>query len=536
MLYVDKTMILHDYVVGVKNRYHFIARPRRFGKSLLCSTIGELFLGDAALFDGLHIKEGAKWDFKAEKRPVIHLDMSNLKTRDSSAEKMLQLLSLRLCELGKDHGIAISESLFLEVQLAYLIKQFYEKAGKKPVVVIIDEYDAPILDLAQSPTEQNIMREFLSTFYGQLKILDQYLRLVYITGIMKFTSMSLFSKLNNLDDHTFKPAFATICGYTKEEIHTNFPVHLQRYQEKFKRDSIDATIDILQNKYNGYCFGVDEEGSSELPLQVFNPFEINHALANADGGRRWVRSGHSQFLIDRIVDCKATGIALSKREISLSTLQQSCTADNLLPYDALMYYAGYSTIKSYNHETNLVTLEPPNDSISDDVLSGIIDAFTKGKVANAHIELARDVVKALFAGKAGRDNLVNSLNKVIATYPWQLLKYSQNNPQDSERVFNVFFSTFFKVGCSEPFYYLGNEIQTAYGSVEFAIENLRSKETVIGEFKVRENTSIASEGITKRSYHLAFPNRKLILIGINITEKRKAEVEVAEYTDVDEVK
>jgi hypothetical protein len=480
-----------------------------------------LFLGNSSLFDGLYIKEKAKWDFEAEKRPVIHLSMSNLGSSStaSSSKGMMLRLTVRLSKIGKRAGISIPESMTLEDQFSHLIEELYDLHNKQ-VVVIIDEYDAPLLDLVNKPSEQAIMRNFLATFYGQLKDLDQYLRLVYITGILKFSSMSLFSKLNNIFDHSFVPSTATLCGYTEDEIKSTFGPHLERYRIKFKLETISSTIGFLRERFNGYCFGIDEGVSSVLSPQVYNPFAINHALAKANAADEWTRSGHSSFLVQRIMECKAADKALTKASKSLDVLQQSCTPDNL-PYDSLMYFAGYSTIKSYDHETNTVILGPPNESIRTDLLPQIIEALARD-VINEDLALVRQLVNALFGGKAKEKDLQLLLNEVLAKVPYQLL----SDTKALESTYNVFFSTIFRFGCSRPVKYLGGEVSFSLGRLELAIENMETRAVVIVEFKLKASTKEALDGIIERKHYLLYPNRKLILVGVNIAKDRVVEAEV----------
>ena len=242
MLYVDKTRILWENILSPwKGPYHFISRPRRFGKSLLCSTLGEAFLGEQSLFAGLYLHD--KWDFAAEKRPVIHLDMS---FKGSDLNSIKGRISRRLKKIWVKFNLPVpwNEDLSLAAQLEELIEQLHESSGKQ-VVVIIDEYEAPLLSLLDNPNDQELIRKELSDFYGQLKGLDSHLRLVFITGILKFSDLSIFSGLNNIDDHTFDFQTGTLCGYTEEELRCNFAPHLERLRLKFEDPTVDAVVSVL---------------------------------------------------------------------------------------------------------------------------------------------------------------------------------------------------------------------------------------------------------------------------------------------------
>jgi hypothetical protein len=228
-LYVDKTKHIFENIVGAKGTYFFLARNRRTGKSLICSAIGEMFLGNKKLFKDLWISKDNVWDFEAEKRPVIHLDMSTVVGESKAV--FVVLLKDELLSEAKKFGIAdLDDNLPVQAILKKLIAKLKEKSGK-PVVVIIDEYDAPVTHLLGNLEELTKVQNTLSEFYGVLKGIDADLRLVYITGILKFSSMSLFSKLNNLRDLTFEVNAGTMVGYEEHEIRETFPrAGLQRRQ------------------------------------------------------------------------------------------------------------------------------------------------------------------------------------------------------------------------------------------------------------------------------------------------------------------
>jgi hypothetical protein len=368
------------------------------------------------------------------------------------------------------------------------------------------------------------MIDELAVFYGVLKTLELNLRLVYITGILKYSSMSLFSKLNNIDDHTFDPRVSTICGYTDEELRINFAPHLAEFARKWHYDSDADAISALEQKFNGYRFGVNVDDDT-LSTAVFNPFAINCALREMSLDDKWLQSGRSRYLIQRIVQSKASGKALDPIDISLRTLTTKLTP-NSIPYEALMYYAGYSTIIAYDHKTNMVTLAPPNDSITEELLDGIDDAFRSQEVVNEDLGLAKSLVGAMFGGAQGLEKLHRLLNKVLALYPHQLLK--QNKALES--TYNVLFSSWFKLGCHGPYEYLDNEWSTSTGDIEFAIADKEAKVVCIGEFKFNPSAAVALNQVREKGFKNKFPHYyRAILVGINVSSSsRQVDVSVEE--------
>jgi hypothetical protein len=415
MAYVDKTNLILQNIIGNRNGcYHFLSRPRRFGKSLVCTTIGEIFRGDKNLFKGLAIEN--RWDFQSEECTVIHLNMSNL---GHSLESVLRVISLRLKRIAEVNNVKLPKSdlRFPHVQFESLIIKLAMKSEKN-IVVIIDEYDAPVQDLMDNLEEQSIVVKVLADLYGVLKVNEQYLRLVYITGILKFSNMSIFSKLNNIQDHTFDPKFATMCGYTEEELLTNFEPHLEQLSLKSPANSIVQVIAKLQKEYNGYCFSVvDEDSDDALSPTVFNPFALNYVLSLNRYVDKWSESGHSRFLVKKIIKAKAEVKAVSNIDVPMSDLVNKATPDSI-SYEALMYFAGYSTIRKYNHITKMVTLAPPNDNINVDLIREILIDYKCG----VDYQLAKDVVQFLFAGEKEQHRIAK---QYFSAFPASIIEQKQ---------------------------------------------------------------------------------------------------------------
>jgi hypothetical protein len=254
-LYVDKTALLYQMIT--QGRVYFLARPRRFGKSLLVSTLHAIFKGNKHLFQDLWIGQS---DYSWEQHPVVWLDMSAV--TNSSAEVFQKSLSYHLDKIAKQYGIKLSSSLALSDRLDELISQLAQNNQK--VVVLIDEYDKPLVDQIHRPEIALENREILKQFYGVLKSQDANLRFVLLTGVSKFSKVSVFSGLNNLEDISLLPDYATLLGYTQEELTTYFSMEIDRLAEKEGR-SRQELLAKIKDWYNGYRF-------SEEEIAVYNPF------------------------------------------------------------------------------------------------------------------------------------------------------------------------------------------------------------------------------------------------------------------------
>ena len=283
-LYVDKTPWVYELIRYAKGAY-FLARPRRFGKSLLISTLDEIFQGNRELFQGLWLYDS---DYSWQKHPVIRLDFSLLTAR--SAEELEGVLSRRIHAIARENGVSVSEGNVME-PFASLIQ---EMATDAQVVVLIDEYDKPILDnISDLATAQEI-RDLLKRFYTVLKAMDPYLRLIFLTGISKFSKVGVFSGLNNLNDISMNSDFAALVGITQDELETAFAEHTA----EFARRQSSAPADVLaemQRWYNGFLFAPNGQ-------QVYNPFSLLLAFHQNRFSNFWFESGTPTFLIDLIRD------------------------------------------------------------------------------------------------------------------------------------------------------------------------------------------------------------------------------------------
>lgn len=348
--YVDKTEILHELIKS--SDYYFLSRPRRFGKSLTCSTLEAIFQGRKELFQGLFI---SKTDYSWPKHPVVRLDFNDI------AHETPQELKLALCEeldsIADQYEIVLTSKI-LQTKFKSLIKQLAEKYG--PVVVIIDEYDKPIIDHIDNKDLAIVMRDTLKRFYGTLKgkDIDSRLRFLFITGVSKFSKVSLFSELNNLDDITMSEKFATLCGCTQQELENVFAQHIKALSKK-EGISVAATLDKLKLWYNGFQF-------SKTGPKIYNPFSLLHCFSNQDFSNYWFTSGTPTFLI-RLIE-KNPLIVNKLPELENTTISTtSMDSFSVETYDdnflTMLVQAGYLTITNYDADSRTYRLRYPNYEI-----------------------------------------------------------------------------------------------------------------------------------------------------------------------------
>jgi len=346
--YVDKTARIHQLITG-SGRAFFLSRPRRFGKSLLCSTLGAIFEGRRELFTGLAI-DSLDWEWK--KHPVIKLDL-NAGVYSNGVEALHSVLYSELQREAEKFKLTLEQTDVIS-QLKYIIQKTNEKTGEK-AVVIIDEYDKPLINTIDEPQIHIKMRDELKGFYGVLKSYDAYLQFVFLTGVSKFSHVSIFSDLNHLVDLTLDPRYADICGITQEEVEQNFNPEINAILEETGK-SRDEYMGNLRRFYNGYRF-------SQKQLSVYNPFGLlNHFDKSGEFLPYWYETGTPTFLINLIIKQKINIVDLNNMQVGYEDFQIYIDVENLKA-EPLLYQSGYLTIKDYNKDINQFTLDYPNDEV-----------------------------------------------------------------------------------------------------------------------------------------------------------------------------
>ena len=330
-VYVDKTKYIYELLSNSK--YVFLSRPRRFGKSLLLSTIEYLYEGQRELFKGLYIED--KWDWN-EKYPVIRVDFGEIQTLNKHLlEEQIYSVILRYSE---KYDYEIKENLSVYINWKLLIEHISEKT-KKQVVILVDEYDKPILDLIDKEEVYEI-REMLKAFYSVLKALDRYIRFVLVTGVSKFAKVSLFSGLNQLKDISLDKKYGNICGYTQDELEYYFKEYLK-----------DVNLEEVKEWYNGYNF---------LGSKVYNPFDVLLYLDKKEIRNYWYETGRTEFLFKIIKQKNFDLPYLYKRYYTEEILEKFDI--EYISIEALMFQTGYLTIKEIEKigAREVYTLDYPN--------------------------------------------------------------------------------------------------------------------------------------------------------------------------------
>ncbi|MDR2679816.1 MAG: AAA family ATPase, partial [Tannerella sp.] len=359
-VYVDKTEIIHKVITG--GRIYFLSRPRRFGKSLLISTLEAIFKGKKNLFEGLYIYD--KWDWE-QQYPVIKIDWAGI--NHSTLEKMEESLIFHLTRIARNYHIALTaknaSDCFVE-----LIESLQKKEGKK-VVILIDEYDKPVTAHIADSSLLEKFKTDVHNFYQVMKSSDEYLKFVFVTGVSKFSGLSIFSALNNPRDITLREQYATICGYTQEELESNFPEYINRAAEHLKITR-DDLLEQIRYWYNGYTW----DGETA----IYNPFSTMNFFEDRKFDNYWFNSGTPTFLIDLI-----------RRRNSMDSVLRPIVVDSSVfkEYDPvniseipLLFQTGYLTIKEMELTPDGVaeyTLDIPNMEVNKSLMTHLLKACGK---------------------------------------------------------------------------------------------------------------------------------------------------------------
>ena len=357
-IYIDKTDMVWD--IAHLAPFVFLSRPRRFGKSLLSSTLHSFFAGEKHLFKGLKIMEMEKdWN----KYPVIHLDLSTAKNQSSPAD-----ISKKLRNIVEPYTIEYD----IDINMDYtpgdyfnnIIRRAYQQTGKQ-VAIIIDEYDAPLLDMLHDPERLTETRRIMQDFYQHLKSNEQYIRFCFITGITKFSQLSIFSTLNNLKNISMLPAFAAICGITEKELTTTLSEDIQKLATEWNC-SFDEAHKQLKQQYDGYHFAHSGD-------EVYNPFSLFNAFGDMELNNYWFSTGTPTFLIRQMQHFHTDITALNDYEVPADAFDLPTeTLTNALP---LLYQSGYVTIKGYDRLTKLYRLAIPNNEVLTGLTKGLIPSY-----------------------------------------------------------------------------------------------------------------------------------------------------------------
>ena len=488
-LYIDKTGYVHDLAETYK--YVFLSRPRRFGKSLLSSTIHSYFTGEKELFEGL---EAGKRKNEWTKHPVFHFDMSTAKHLDE--EQLLRTLGYKLSAyenaFGKDESISEGD---VNARFERLVKVAAEQTGEK-AVIIIDEYDAPLLDVMNDQQRLAPMRQIMRNFYSPIKSLDPYLRFVFITGINKFAQLSIFSELNNLQNISMMPEYSAICGISQSELESQMKESVRRMSESLGQ-SCEETLEELKRNYDGYHFCAGSE-------DIYNPFSLIKSLDAKDFGSYWFDTGTPTFLLERLRNSDIDETTLdSMPMIPESDFDVSPEiSDNVLP---MLYQTGYLTIKDYDRNLHLYTLGYPNREVKIGFTQGLLAQYRSrmmtgsGFVAQFFVAMYRhDIDKAL-----------TLLQSFLAGIPYDLENKTEKHFQ------TIIYLIFSLLG-----YYIRAEVKSAAGRADAVCWT--KDRTYVFEFKLDGSAEDALKQIDDKGYLIPYKaDGTYVKVGVNISSRTR---------------
>ena len=396
-VYVDKTAYVYK-MAHEDGKFFFLSRPRRFGKSLLASTLESYFEGRKEFFKGLAIDKLEK-DWISY--PVLHFDLSGAKHVDK--ERLLTYLDFMLAKIEEKWNI-VNPPSGENNRLSNLIDVAHKATGK-PVVVLIDEYDAPLLDVVHNEERLGELRQIMRNFYSPLKLNDPNLRFVFLTGITKFSQLSIFSELNNIVNISMRLDYAGICGITKEELLTQMSEDVDSLAQA-TGESRQKTIDNLTHYYDGYHFAWPSP-------DIFNPFSLLNAFSAKDIDAFWFSSGTPTYLIEMMH--KFHGMPSQIGRMKARSSDFDAPTETLSSLTPLFYQSGYLTIKGYNNFSRIYTLDIPNREVELGLMQSFIPYYITPDTAKANVTLG-DMAEALYKGDI--DRLLHLLQNFLATIPY----------------------------------------------------------------------------------------------------------------------
>ena len=481
-LYIDKTRFIFELVYHEAN-YFFLSRPRRFGKSLLTSTLKAYFQGQRELFQGLAIEKLEKdW----VEYPVLHFDMSLGKHH--TVEELERYLRFILEPYEKQYGITTSE-LDINNRLTRLIHEAHAQTGQQ-VVVLIDEYDAPLLDVVHEEENLPKLRQVMRNFYSPLKACDPHLRFVFLTGITKFSQMSIFSELNNLVNISMKPEFAAICGFTKEEILENMHDHLVRLAER-QGITFDEAVNKLTETYDGYHFTWPSP-------DIFNPFSVLNCMSDCTFNYYWFASGTPTYLIEmmRKFDVAPSNVGRLRAQASAF----DAPTERMTSLTPLLYQSGYLTIKAAN-KMGIYTLDIPNKEIRVGLMESLLPNYVMARADDGNVVVA-DMCEALFENDL--ETFFTLLRDFLLSIP-----YCENTHYEGhyQQLLYVILSLLGR--------YVDVEVRTNKGRIDLVMQAAGT--LYLMELKVGQSAEAALQQIDLKQYpeRFALSGLPIVRIGLN---------------------
>ncbi len=484
MLYVDKT----EYVYRLANsgKYFFLGRPRRFGKSLLVSTLQSYFEGRKELFKGLTVE---KLEKEWTEYPVLHFDMSGGKHMEK--EQLERYLANVLDKEEEKFGYK-SDSVDANVRLINLIDTAFKQTGKQ-VVVLIDEYDAPILDVAHEAEQLDKLRNVMRNFYSPLKMCEPKLRFVFLTGITKFSQLSIFSELNNINNISMDNEYAGICGITIDELLKYMSDDIDILAEAYGLTR-ETALAKLKEFYDGYHF------AAESP-DVFNPYSLLNSFSKKEFGSYWFGSGTPTYLINMMRKFGVLPTDVITR-VEADASEFDAPTESMVSIMPLLYQSGYITIKDYNRDYNYYTLDVPNKEVKVGLTRALIPSYVTHNTL-ATTNTARRIAQAL--DKQDMAGALELLQTFLGTVP-----YCDNTHYEGhyQQVLFIVFSLLTD-------YLVDVEVHTPKGRVDIVL--LTRTDLYILELKMNSDSRAAMRQIDLKDYRqrFALSGKPVTKVGIN---------------------
>ncbi len=482
--YVDKTALVYELLSTGK--YYFLSRPRRFGKSLLVSTLEAYFQGRKELFAGLAME---RLEREWTEYPVFHLDLNAQKYE--SPRNLTEILNASLTGWEKEYGAEPSETS-LSLRFRGVVRRAAEKTGRR-VVVLVDEYDKPLLQAIGDGALQDDYRNTLKAFYGVLKSCDQHIRFALLTGVTKFSKVSVFSDLNNLQDISMLKAYEGICGVTEEELRTVFSESVGRLAEANGLE-VEEAYGELKKWYDGYHFAA---GGAD----VYNPFSLLNTFKTGEFGNYWFETGTPTFLVELLKKSRYDLRNLTEEQTTADVLGSVDTMDeNPVP---VLYQSGYLTIKGYDKRFGLYRLGFPNGEVERGFMSFLLPHYASVGKSESIFQISlfmRDVEGGDI------DGFMRRLQGFFADIPYELARDLELHYQ------NVLFIVFRLMG-----FYTRVEYHTSQGRADLVLQT--ESYVYVMEFKLDGTAEEALRQIEEKNYALPFAAdpRKLFKVGVNFS-------------------
>ncbi len=487
--YIDKTSFIAK-IARSKSHYYFLARPRRFGKSLFLSSLEYFFRGERELFKNLYI-DSIDWDWV--EYPVLHIDLNTDKYPECGI--LDDVLNNLFSDWEAKYGITEIAEEYSQ-RFNRIIKTAHQATGR-PVVILIDEYDKPLVGNLNNDENFEHYRARLASLYSNFKSCAEHIRLVFLTGVSRFSKLSIFSDLNNLNDISFDDDYADICGITERELRENLHVGIQGLANKMKESFEDASLQLRYN-YDGYRFALNGN-------DIYNPWSVINCLSKQRISNYWSMTGSASV----IAEC-LRNIDLNLEEL----LNTHCDFDTLVGFDlknadpvSLLYQTGYLTIKDYDYDTDMITLGVPNREVSNDLSKVLLPLYTNIKGATIEGKI-RELIASIRLGQPQK--LMQTLDAFFSGIPYEMKMENENNFQNAVYILLTLIGANARV-----------EERTSRGRIDINIET--PKYVYIIELKFDGSSLAAINQINEKDYAGRYltDQRQVFKIGASFSSKTR---------------